>query len=98
MQITLNELRTLISEAVRVKLTEGTKEIPIRMVMDDIKAPVVESITEDLMKELSLDEAAISSVVSRAYDRMVMEVVRELDKPGMDPVPGIPRRRVVGIK
>lgn len=99
MKITLNELRALISEAVRTKLTEGTKEIPIRMVMDDMKAPVVESLTEELMKEISLEEVAISGVVGKAYDKMVMEVVRELDdKPGLDLGPGIPRRRVVGIK
>jgi len=97
MKITLNELRALISEAVRTKLTEGTKEIPIRMVMDDMKAPVVESLTEELMEKTSLEEVAISGVVGRAYDKMVMEVVKELDDK-LDLGPGIPRRRIVGIR
>jgi len=95
MQITKAQLQQMISEAVSAKLKEGAKEIPIRMVLGDIKDVVVGSITEDLTRELHMDENAISMVVSRAFDKMVREIVVELDKPQLDT--GLPRRRVVAV-
>lgn len=100
MQIKLDELRKLIAETVAKKLeerkllNEGPKEIQIRMTMEDIKDVVVSSITEDLMRELGMDEAQIASVISRAYDKMVREVVLELDTQAADVGSG-PRRRIV---
>jgi signal recognition particle GTPase len=101
MKITINQLQEMITEAITAKLsesplTEGVKEIPIRMILGDIKDVIVGSITEDLTRELRMDEHAIEGVVSRAFDKMVREIVMELDKPGMDVGSG-PRRRVVAV-
>lgn len=101
MQIKLEELRVLIAETVSRKLherkllNEGPREIQIRMAMEDIKDVVVSSIAEDLMRELGMEEGQIMSVVGRAYDKMIRDVVMELDSatPGSDP--GTPRRRIV---
>lgn len=103
-KITFDQLREMVSAAVKAKLaenadsflTEGAKEIPVRMVLGDIKDVVVGSIVEDLMRELKMDEAAISQVVSRAFDNMTKEIVLGLDVPGMETGP-VQRRRVVGF-
>lgn len=87
MRVSLEQLRTIISETVKNKLVEnkiikeGAKEIQIRMTMDELKDVIVDSITEDLVRELNIDEAKVAKVVSRAYDKMTMEIVLELDKP-----------------
>lgn len=99
MKITAQQLLEMVNKAVKEKLAEsklneGAKEIPIRMVLGDIKDVVVGSITEDLMRELGMDEMHIQGVVARAFDKMVKEIVIELDKP-MEL--GQPRRRVVAV-
>jgi hypothetical protein len=103
MKISIQQLQEMITEAIATRLsetaeplTEGVKEIPIRMILGDIKDVVVGSITEDLSRELHMDEHAIEAAVSRAFDKMVREIVMELDKPGMDVGSG-PRRRVVAV-
>lgn len=104
MKITLEQLKEMVSEAVKARLSEatvvseGAKEIPIRMVLDDIKDVVVGSIVEDLVRELRMDEKAVEMVVSRAFDKMVKEIVLGLDMPGHEHSPeGLPRRRVVAV-
>lgn len=95
MKITAKQLQEMVNEAISAKLAEGAKEISIRMVLGDIKDVVVDSITEDLMRELGMDEQTIKMAVGRAFDKMAKDIVLELDKPQLDA--GLPRRRVVAV-
>jgi len=77
-------------------LSEGPKEIQIRLVMEDIKDIVVSSIADELKKELKMDEAVITGVLNDAFDKMTRDVIMNLDKASAEPVGGTaPRRRVI---
>lgn len=102
MKISIQELRKMVFEAVRselkeaANLQEGPKEIQIRTVMMDMKDVVVGSITEDVVRETGIEEPQVESVVSRAYDKMIQEVVMALETPAPAVAAG-PRRRVVAV-
>lgn len=105
MQITVGKLQEMIKTTVTRKLsenykplTEGTKEIPIRMVLDDIKEIIVDSITEDLVRELNVEEMTVSRVVSQAFDTMTRQIVLGLDEANKDAQSSGPRRRIVATR
>lgn len=101
MKVSIQELRNLVYEAVReqineASLQEGPKEIQIRNVMMDLKDVVVGSITEDVVRETGIEEPQVASVVARAYDKMVQDIVMSLDVSTAPAAMG-PRRRVVAV-
>lgn len=105
MQISVNELKEMIKTTVTRKLsesykplTENAKEIPIRMVLDDIKEVVVDSITEDLVRELKIEEMVVARVVGKAFDTMTRQIVLGLDEASRETVPAGPRRRIVATR
>lgn len=87
MEITLRELKAMVKEAVKSKLNEGPQEIPIRMTMEDLKEPIIGSIIEDLVRNSSLSEKEIESVVVKAYEKMTIEIIRGLDIAKSKPAP-----------
>lgn len=99
MQISLEELRKLVFEAVRSRLNEGAlqegpREIGIRSVMMDLREPIVGSLTEDIVRETGIEEPLVERALSTAYERMIMEVVKTLDSQPVISTTG-PRRRIV---
>lgn len=101
MQITVEALRQLVKEAVRArleeaKLQEGPKEIGIRTVMMDMREPIVGSLTEDISRETGIEEAMVERVISSAYEKMIVDVVRSLDTE-VSPANTGPRRRLVAV-
>ena len=100
MKISVEQLRTLVFEAVRArlseaKLQEGPKEIGIRAVMEELYEIYVGSLTEDITLETGLDEEAVEDAVSAAYEQMTVSLVQDLDVVAKPTATG-PRRRIVG--
>lgn len=100
MKISIQELRKIISEAVKAQLSEenlqeGPKEIQIRQTMLELKEVIVGSIVEDLVRETGMEEMAVERVVGSAFDKMVSMIVRELDIPNVMGSAEAPRRRIV---
>ena len=86
----------MINEAVSAKLNEGPKEIGIRTVMADLKEPIVGSLAVDISQETGIEEKQVESVISRAYENMTVEIIKNLDIPSPSAqIPGTPRRRIV---
>jgi len=106
MKISVDELKKMVSEAVSKKLAggnysgkkqinEGPEEISIRMILSDLKEPVVGSIVEELSRETKRDEAMIESVVSSAFDVMTRQIVQGIERMAPAQTAQAPRRRVV---
>lgn len=95
MKISLTELKQMIKEAVRAKLNEGPKEIPIKMVLTDIGPPVVGSVTEDLASSLSLPYDEIEPHVQKGWELMRASILKDLDPPPPDEPEPKRRREVI---
>jgi len=101
MKITKDKLEEIIQGIVKKKLSEaltlkeGPREIPIRMIMDDLKDVVVGSVTEDIARELmGVDEKVIERAVQEGYAKMTHTIVVALDAAPAIPGSG-PRRRMI---
>lgn len=96
MKITVEQLKSMINEAISSRLNEGPKEIGIRSVMMDLKEPIVGSLAVDIAQETGMEELMVEKAVAQAYEKMIVDVVRSLDVgPARTEIPGTPRRRVV---
>lgn len=106
MKISIDELKQMVSEAVnkrlkenaaKVKLNEGPEEISIRMVMSSIKSAVVDSIVEELIREMpNKDEGMLTGILSEAYETMTRRVVQDIERQAPAPTATPPRRKIVG--
>ena len=106
MKISVDELKKMVNEAVSKKLKEGNfhkktqinegpEEISIRMVMSDLKEPVVGSIVEELTRETQRDEKTIEAIVTSAFEVMVRQIVQGIERSAPTQQTQAPRRRVV---